>query len=72
MKRTSAGRPNEFDARAKASDNRKDWSSANEDAATPILVLIIACLIFAILVLYTPDTVVPTADQTLLMPGWGP
>jgi len=71
MKRT-AGRPNELHTPAKASDSRKDWSSADQDAATPILVLIIACLIFAILVLYTPDTAVPTADQTLLMPGSGP
>ena len=72
MKRTSAARPHELDTPAKASDDRKGWSSVDDDAATPILVLIIACLIFAILVLYTPDIAVPTADQTLLMPAWGP
>ena len=72
MKRTSAGRPDEFDTPSKTSENREDWSSADEGVASPILVLIIACLIFALLVLRTPDTVVLAADQILLMPGWGP
>ena len=35
MKRTSAARPHELDTPAKASDDRKGWSSVDDDAATP-------------------------------------
>jgi hypothetical protein len=72
MKRTSAERPHQFDATSKALDERKNWSSAGDDAASPILVLVVACLIFAIIVLCTPNSVALTADQISLMPGWGP
>jgi hypothetical protein len=72
MKRTSAGRPNDLDTTAKAVDGRQESSGTDEDAATLILVLIAACLAFAILVMSAPDTAVLTADQVLLMPGWGP
>jgi hypothetical protein len=72
MKRTPAGPPHEFGPPSNASAKRKDWSSADEDAATPMLVLIIACLVFAILALRTPDNVVLTVEQTPAMPIWGP
>ncbi len=72
MKRTSAERPRDLDARARASHDRKVRSSADEDAAAPILVLIIACLIFALLVLCTPATVALTPEQILSMPVLGP
>ncbi len=72
MKRSSAERPRDLDTRARASHDRTAWSSVDEDAATPILVLIIACLIFALLVLCTPNAVGLTAEQIVLMPGWGP
>lgn len=72
MKRTSAERPDHLDTTAKVFAERKNWSSADDDAATAVLVLVVACLIFAIIVLCTPNSVVLTADQISLMPGWGP
>jgi hypothetical protein len=72
MKRTSAERPRRFDTTSKTLDQRKNWSSADDDGTNPILVLVVACLIFAIIVLCTPNSVVLTTDQISLMPGWGP
>jgi len=72
MKRTSAERPHHLDTTAKALAERKNLSSGDDDAATPILVLVVACLIFAIIVQSTPNSVVLTADQISLMPAWGP
>jgi hypothetical protein len=57
---------------SKASDEEKSWSSTDDDAAAPILIFVIACLILAVLILRSPDTVVLTADQISLMPLWGP
>jgi len=72
MKRTSTERPDQHDTTAKAFAERKNWSSADDDAATPILVLAVASLIFAIIVLCTPSSAVLTADQISLIPAWGP
>jgi hypothetical protein len=72
MKRTSAKRPHQFDTTSKALEERTNWSSADDVGTTPILVLVVACLIFAIIVLCTPNSVALTADQISLMPGWGP
>jgi hypothetical protein len=72
MKRTPAGHPLQPNATSKASDEQKSWSSTDDDAAAPILIFVIACLILAVLILRSPDTVVFTADQISLMPLWGP
>jgi hypothetical protein len=71
MNPDSAGRPHELDKTSKA-DNRKNWSSADGDIITSIQLLIIACLICAILVMNTPETVLLTAEQISQMPVWGP
>jgi hypothetical protein len=71
MKRTPAGYPLQPNTTSKASDVQKR-SSTGADAAAPILIFVIACLILAILILRSPDTVVLTADQISLMPLWGP
>ena len=78
MKRTPAGDPLQPNTTSKASDVqiksklRSKKASTGDDAAAPILIFVIACLILAILILRSPDTVVLTADQISLMPLWGP
>jgi hypothetical protein len=72
MKRTPVGRPPQLNATSKASNDQKDRSSTDDGAATPMLIFVIACLILAILILRSPDTVMLTADQMSLMPLWGP
>ena len=71
MKRTPAGYPLQPNTTSKASDVQKKRSSTGDDAAAPILIFVIACLILAILILRSPDTVVLTADQISLMPCGG-
>jgi hypothetical protein len=72
MKRTPAGDPLQPNTTSKASDVQKNWSSTGDDAAAPILIFVIACLILAILILRSPDSVALTADLISLMPLWGP
>jgi hypothetical protein len=72
MKRTPVGRSPQPNATYKASNDQKDRSSTDDGAATPMLIFVIACLILAILILRSPDTVMLTADQMSLMPLWGP
>ena len=72
MKRTPAGDPLQPNTTSKASDVQKNWSSTRDDAAAPILIFVIACLILAILILRSPDSVALTADLISLMPLWGP
>ena len=52
----------------KTSDDQKDLANREDDAAAPILIFVIACLILAILILRSPETVVLSAEQISLMP----
>jgi hypothetical protein len=47
-------------------------SKKHGDATTTILVLVIACLVFAILILRLPEAAQLTPEQISLLPLWGP
>jgi hypothetical protein len=47
-------------------------SSQKGDATSPILILVIACLVLAILILCSPETAQLTPEQINLLPLWEP
>jgi hypothetical protein len=72
MKRPPSGRPFQLTTTSKVSNDQKEGANAQDDAAAPILIFVIACLILAILILRSPDAAVLTPGQIALMPLWGP
>jgi hypothetical protein len=72
MTHIPAGRLPQLTTTSKASDDQKQWLATTGDAGAPVLLFVIACLILAILILRSPETVVLTADQISMMPLWGP
>jgi hypothetical protein len=47
-------------------------SSKQGDATSPIMILVIACLVLAILILGSPEAAHLAPEQTNLLPLWGP
>jgi hypothetical protein len=72
VKRPPSGRPFQLNTTSKPSNDIKEGATAQGDAAAPILIFVIACLILAILILRSSDAAALTPGEMALMPLWGP